>query len=67
MSNVIRFLEAVGSKPLSAADYVAGVSLLDIDEDQKKALRERDYDALSQSLRGRHVVRCLIFGGEEVQ
>ncbi len=54
MSNVIRFLEIQGGKSTSsAAEYAATVALLDIDEEQRQALLDRDCTALSQLLDGR--------------
>jgi hypothetical protein len=67
MSNVIRFLEAVGKQPLSAAEYMASVSLLDIDAAQRDALIQRDQRALAEAMGGRDVMRCLIFGNEELR
>jgi hypothetical protein len=67
MSNVIRFLEAAGRKPLSAAEYDAAVSLMDVDSAQREALNRRDQFALADAMGGREGMRCLIFSGEELQ
>lgn len=67
MSNIIRFLEAVGSKPLSAAEYAATVSLLDVDANERQALARRDHLALNEALGGREEMRCLIFSNDELQ
>lgn len=61
MSKVIRFLESMGSQPISAADYVATVDALEVDAPQRQALLERDHAALSDLLGGRKEMRCLIF------
>jgi hypothetical protein len=54
MSGAIQFLAAIGGKsPLSAADYAATVSLLDIDNDQKTALLDGDQAKLNLLLDGR--------------
>jgi hypothetical protein len=65
VSNVIRFLEAVGSKPLSAAEYVAGVSLLDIDPARRQALMDRDQAGLKDLLGGRNSMQCMIMVPDE--
>lgn len=57
MSNVIRFLEALGSNPaltrLSVADYEAVVASLDADAAQQQALLDRNHSALNDLLGGR--------------
>lgn len=57
MSNVIRFLEALGSNPaltrLSVADYEAVVASLDADAAQQQALLGRNHSALNDLLGGR--------------
>lgn len=57
MSNVIQFLEALGSNPaltrLSAADYEAVVASLDADGAQQQALLHRDQVAINGLLGGR--------------
>ena len=65
MSNVIRFLETMGSKPISAADYAATVAALEVGLPQRKALLDRDPDALSELLDGRRQLRCAIFAADE--
>lgn len=65
MSNVIRFLAALGSNALSAAEYFSTVSLLDIDAKDRQALARRDHHALSEALGGRETMRCLIFSNDE--
>lgn len=65
MSNVIRFLAAVGSNPLSPAEYCSTVSLLDVDAKERQALARRDHRALSEALGGRETMRCLIFSNDE--
>lgn len=57
MSNVIQFLETLGSNPaqgrLSAADYEAVVASLDADRAQQQALLASDHVALNDLLGGR--------------
>ncbi len=67
MSNVIRFLEAAGRRPMSAAEYVVAVSSMDVDSPQREALMRRDQSALAKAMGGREEMRCLIFSGEELQ
>lgn len=65
MSNVIQFLEALGSNPamtkLSAAQYAATVATVDADDMQRQALLNRDHAALNDLLGGRAEMRCVIF------
>lgn len=65
MSNIIRFLETMGSKPISPADYAATVAALEVGAPQRKALLDRDQDALSELLDGRRQLRCAIFAADE--
>jgi hypothetical protein len=65
MSNVIRFLESMGSKPLSPAEYIAGIRALDVDVTHKRALLDRDESALNELLDGRKKLRCAIFAADE--
>lgn len=62
MSKAIQFLEALGSNPgkLSAAEYAANVSALDVDAAQRQALMDRDQETLGGLLGGRDKMRCLI-------
>lgn len=57
MSNVIQFLEALGSNPaltrLSVADYEAVVASLDAEVAQRQALLDRNHSALNDLLGGR--------------
>jgi hypothetical protein len=65
MSNVIRFLESVGNKPLSAAEYIAAVNALDAGDLQKEALFQRDGEALEGMLADRKKMYCAIFAADE--
>jgi hypothetical protein len=65
MSNIIRFLETMGSKPISTADYAATVAALDVGAPQRRALIDRDQDALNELLDGRRQLRCAIFAADE--
>jgi hypothetical protein len=66
MSNVIRFLEAMGSRPFAAAHYLAAVNALNVGESERQALLNRDGQILNRLLCGREDVHCLIFGEEDV-
>jgi hypothetical protein len=69
MSNVIRFLETLGSNPaltkMSAAEYAAAVVALDVDDAQRQALIDRDQDALNGLLGGRYDMMCILWPADE--
>lgn len=71
MSNVIQFLETLGSKPaLSSADYAATVVALDVDAAQRQTLLRRDPEVLNDLLGGRALMAMFVAtpdGGEEPQ
>ena len=61
MSEVIRFLEAMGRRPAPfIAEYSAAVAGLAVDELQRDALLNRDHGRLNELLSGRSTVRCII-------
>jgi hypothetical protein len=65
MSQVIGFLESVGSKPLDAASYAACVAALDVSPAQRQALFERDHHALNALLGGRPKMVCFVVAPDE--
>jgi hypothetical protein len=65
MSKIIRFLETMGRKPVSPADFAASVAALEVGAPQRKALLDRDQDALNELLDGRRQLRCAIFAADE--
>ena len=65
MLTTVRFLESMGSKPLSAAEYAAAVAMLEIDEPQRQALMNRDQVALNGLIGQRDHMCCLIVAAEE--
>jgi len=67
MSNVIRFLETMGSTPMSASEYAASVAALGrhVDPEQRRALLDRDHAALNDLLSGRATMRCAVFAGDD--
>lgn len=65
MSNAIRFLESVGSNPLSAAEYAASVQLLDLDGSQRQALLDRNQLSLNEMLGGRKQLIFAVCAAEE--
>ena len=69
MSNVIQFLEALGSNPastrLSAAEYSAAVAALDVEDLERQALVDRDQHALSGLLGGRYEMMCILWPADE--
>lgn len=61
MSNVIQFLEAMGSRPApSAAEYAAIVAGLEINDAQRRALLDADHAALNALLDGRAKMYCYV-------
>lgn len=66
MSDVIRFLDTIGSQSLSPAQYAATVATLDIDAEQRQALLDRDHAALNDLLGGRASMRCFILVPDEL-
>lgn len=66
MSDVIRFLDSMGSQSLSPVQYAATVAALDIDASQRQALLDRDPAALSELLGGRDQMRCFILVPDEL-
>ena len=73
MSNVIAFLEQIGSSAALAAqpleDYVAAVDALGLDDAPRQALLDRDAQALNGLLGGRLQMMSILFpaDGEEKQ
>ena len=69
MSNMVRFLETLGSNPaltkLSAAEFEAIVATLDVDNAQRQALIARDNAALNDLLGGRERMLCVIWPADE--
>jgi hypothetical protein len=65
MSDVIRFLETVGSKPLSAANYIASVNALDAELAEKQALLRHDKDSLECLLARGKKMYCAVFAADE--
>jgi len=63
MSNVVQFLEALSrnSKLFSYEEFVAAVMRANLDPEIRKALLERDVNALSRELGGRRAMFCAIF------
>lgn len=65
MSNVIQFLEALGSNPamnrMSPGDYASSVAALDADDSQRQALMNRDHATLNDLLGGREGMRCIVW------
>ena len=67
MSNVIRFLESMGSKQVSPAEYAAIVADLEVGAPQRKALLDRDHAALNDLLGGRKKLLFAILAADEEQ
>ena len=71
MSDVIQFLENLGSQPqFSPADYAATVAALHLDVAQREALLQQDPEVLRDLLGGRRLMAIWVAtpdGGEEPQ
>ena len=67
MSNAIRFLESMGAAASSqaTADYLAAVAALDVEADQRAALRDRDVASLTRLLDARPAMFCMILAPDE--
>lgn len=71
MSNVIAFLEKMGTNPALASQspeqYTAAVEALGLDDAQRHALLARDPSTLNDLLGGRMQMMCILFpaDGEE--
>lgn len=69
MSNMVQFLETLGSNPalaqLSASEFEAIVAKLDVDDAQRQALLTRDDAALNDMLGGRERMLCVIWPADE--
>lgn len=65
MSNVIRFLESMGSDALMAkmppAEYSAAISALSVGDDVGRAFMDRDVQRLEDALCDRSKLFCLVF------
>ena len=68
MSNVIEFLERLGSNPTLAhgenAGYEAEVAALAVDDEVRQVLMSRDSGALGDLLGGRPQMLCMLFPAE---
>jgi hypothetical protein len=68
MSDVIRFLESLGSNaqlPQAGFDLNSMIDGLDVDARQRQALLDRDHATLADLLGGRRILRCSIFSPDE--
>lgn len=66
MSNVIRFLEAMGSRAMTPAEYEDGVRRLDDESTVKQALLQRDQVALGDLLGARPGMCCMVLADERL-
>jgi hypothetical protein len=65
MSNAIQFLATLGINPLTATEYAATVSMLNVNEAQRTALLDRDEVALNTLLDGRTRLYCAVCAPDE--
>lgn len=63
MSDVIRFLENLGRNPLPLGEgaFTAAVMAADLSPESKRALLQRDIEALNREVGGRGFMLCLIY------
>jgi hypothetical protein len=64
MSNMIQFLEAMGSNAamarMSAADYFSAVAALEADDSSRDALLSRHVGKLGEALQARSFMMCMV-------
>ncbi len=69
MSNVIRFLESMGSNAamanMSIADYQAAVAVLEVGDEERTSLMSKNVQRLNDLHNGRHEMFCMVFAPEE--
>lgn len=69
MSHAIRFIESLGCNPafgkVSAADYANAVGSLEVGDEERQALLDRDFVALGGLLGGRPTMACMVWAPEE--
>lgn len=65
MRNAIQFLEFAGSMPMTAGEYAAAVSMLEMGNAERQALFSRDEAALSDLLGGRAKMYCFVVAPDE--
>ena len=65
MSNAISFLDAIGNRPLSFTQYADALALLDVDDEQRHALLNRDPAKLKELLGGRSRVMMMVWAPQE--
>jgi hypothetical protein len=69
MSQTIRFIESLGCKPafgnVSAADYANAVGSLEVGDEERQALLERDSVALGRLLGARPTMACMVWAPDE--
>jgi hypothetical protein len=65
MLDTIRFLETLGSNPMSSSDYATAVTGLNVDATQRDALLNRDQAALNDLLGGRSTMFFGILAPDE--
>ncbi|WP_368563943.1 hypothetical protein [Pseudoxanthomonas sp. UTMC 1351] len=69
MSQTIRFMESLGSKPafgkVSAADYANAVGSLEVGDEERQALLDRNVAALGDLLGGRPAMACMVWAPDQ--
>ena len=70
MSNAIQFLDSLGSNQafaVSESAYAAAIASLDVADEQRQALLDRDAAALNELLSGRRVMLCMVATPDAVE
>jgi hypothetical protein len=65
MSDVIKFLEAMGENVVSQHEFAVAVDALNIDASQHRALLDRDHQSLNKLLGGRSKMMFSVLAAEE--
>lgn len=69
MSNLIQFLESMGSNAMMArmnmAEYEAVIATLDVADEQRSALEMRDPGAIGSALDVRPSMLCFVFAPDQ--
>lgn len=65
MSNVIRALETLGRTPMGANHYAATIATFALDQEERKAMLDRDHAALNELLGGNKKMVFAIMAADE--
>lgn len=65
MSNVIRALETLGRTPMPASHYAAVIGSFALDQEERKAMLDRDHAALNELMGGAKKMVFAIMAADE--